>query len=278
MAKNRRTNKQANKSKRDRRRDRRRDRNRRTVRGGGYDDNPKNWVSPGYVVHQAFPPPGKDCASTPVLATSRIDPALYTGARGGLPGLAMNGGRWGFGGPDTWAVAPNADGAAFGQFTKIPCEPTDPRTPGLEDLNAQKAASAGAFNMPLNVAVKAFPPPYGAKGGQAQGTMGEPAPAGLTAGQSASPSSGMEGRYYPGDSDTRAYYAPTAGYGNVPLPNPPPANPAILMQTPYDARSYNQACIKTAGGKRKTRRGSTRRNRRNRRNGKDKKNKKNKTN
>jgi len=256
MAKNRRTNRRANKTKRERRR--------RTVRGGGWDDNPKNWVSPGYVVHEAYPPPGKDCAPTPVLAASRVNPELYMGTRGGLPGLAMNGGRWGFGGPDTWAVAPNADGAAFGQFTKIPCEPTDPRTPGLDDLNAQKAASAGANNMPLNVAVKAFPPPYGAKGGQAQGIMGEPAPAGLTAGQAASPSSGMEGRYYPGDSDTRAYYAPTAGYGNVPLPNPPPANPAILMQTPYDARSYNQACIKTAGGKRKTRRNRRDRSRRNR--------------
>ena len=241
---------------------------RRTVRGGGWDDNPKNWVSPGYVVHQAYPAPGKDCAPTPVLATSRVNINDYLGTRGGLPGLAMNGGRWGFGGPDTWTVAPNADGAAFGQFAKIPCEPTDPRTPGLDDLNAQKAASAGDNNIPLAVAVKAFPPPYGAKGGTAQGGMGEPAPAGLTAGQANSPSSGMEGRYYPGDTDTRAYYAPTAGYGNIPLPNPPPANPAILMQTPYDARSYNQACIKTAGGsKRKTRKNiKNRKNRKNRKN------------
>jgi len=197
-----------------------------------------------------------------------VNPTEYAGARGGLPGLAnMSGGRWGFGGPDTWTVAPNADGAAFGQFTKIPCEPTDPRTPGLDDLNAQKAASLGATNLPLAVAVKAFPPPYGAKGGAAQGTLGEPAPAGLTAGQSVSPTSGMEGRYYPGDSDTRAYYAPTAGYSNMPMTPAVINNPGILVQPPYDARSYNQACIKTAGGARRTRR--DRRNRRNRRNRKN---------
>lgn len=237
---------------------------RRTVRGGGWDDNPSKFVNAGNIVHQAYPPPGKDCAPTPVPATSNVNPADYMGARGGLPGLAkMSGGRWGFGGPDTWAVAPNADGAAFGQFTKMPCEPTDPRTPGLDDLNAQKAASMGANNIPLAVAVKAFPPPYGAKGGAAQGTLGEPAPAGLTAGQSVSPTSGMEGRYYPGDSDTRAYYAPTAGYSNMPMTPAVVNNPGILVQPPYDARSYNQACIKTAGGMRRTRR--NRRDRRDRR-------------
>lgn len=252
-----------------RRRDRTRSRrNRRSVRGGGYDDNPKNFVSPGYVIHAPYTGSGKDCAPTPVAATSHVNPSEYMGPRGGLPGLAMTGGRWGFGGPDTWTVAPNADGAAFGQFAKIPCEPTDPRTVGLDDMNAVKAASMGAHNLPLAEAVKAFPPPYGMKGGAAQGTIGEPAPAGLTAGQSVSPSSGMEGRYYPGDSDTRAYYAPTAGYSNMPMTPPVTNNPGILVQPPYDARSYNQACIKTAGGSRRNRR--TQRNRRNRR---DKRNK-----
>lgn len=233
--------------------------------GGGWDDNPSKFVSPGYVVHAAYSGQGKDCTPTPVQTTSRINPAEYSGSRGGLPG--MSGGRWGFGSPETWTVASNGNGAAFAQYADKPCEPTDPRTVGLDDLNKLKADSFGASNLALPVAVKAFPPPYGAKGGAAAGLMGEPAPAGLTPGQTSSPSSGMEGRYYPGDSDTRAYYAPTAGYSNVPMNPVVVNNPGIMIQPPYDARSYNQACIKTGGrrtGGRRTKKNVARRNKRDR--------------
>lgn len=234
---------------------------RRTMRGAGWSDtgNPYEGkitsVNPGNQVHTQYSGPGKDCAGTPVPAGTWVDPRQFSGPRGGLPGLAMTGGRYdGLGSVTTWPFGGNGVGAAFPQFQKTACEPTDPRTPGLADLNAQKAASMGANDLPLRVAVKAFPPPY-AQGGGGSYQYSNPAPAGLTAGQVNSPPNGIENRYHVGDTTTAAYYAPTAGYANLPMPNPPPANPAILVQNHYDAKSYNQACVgPTHGGARRTRR------------------------
>lgn len=57
--------------------------------------------------------------------------------------------------------------------------------------------------------------------------------------------------------DAMRYYAPTAGYENLPLRPMVPNNPGILMQVGYPAGHFNQACLK-AGGGRKTRRRQTR--------------------
>ncbi len=54
-----------------------------------------------------------------------------------------------------------------------------------------------------------------------------------------------------------AYVAPTAGYGNTPSGWVGSTGAPVMVQTPYEARSMNQACLKTGGGKRK-RRGSRR--------------------
>lgn len=248
----------------------RRDRRRRTMKGAGWSDAPPayhgqiNMLYAGGQEHRAYGGEGKDCPGTPIPAGSWIDPALYSGARGGLPGLAMSGGRYdGLGSAATWPFGQNGVGAAFGQVEKTACEPTDPRTPGgMDYFNGIKAASMGANNMALGTAVKAFPPPYPAGGvgpGASQSGGGgyqyaNPAPAGLTAGQQNSPPQGIENVYHVGDTTTAAYYAPTAGYANLPMPNPPAANPAILVQNHYDAKSYNQACVgPTHGGARKTR-------------------------
>jgi hypothetical protein len=52
-----------------------------------------------------------------------------------------------------------------------------------------------------------------------------------------------------GDADSMRYYAPTAGYRNdfMTFRAPSPV-PGLTIQTPYDARAFNQACIKTGGG------------------------------
>jgi hypothetical protein len=54
------------------------------------------------------------------------------------------------------------------------------------------------------------------------------------------------------------YYAPTAGYRNdfMTFRAPSPV-PGLTIQTPYDAKAFNQACIKTGGSRRsrKNRRG-----------------------
>ena len=52
-----------------------------------------------------------------------------------------------------------------------------------------------------------------------------------------------------GDVDSMRYYAPTAGYSNFPLAPPVMNNPGILMQTPYNAREFNMACLKTGGAR-----------------------------
>lgn len=58
-----------------------------------------------------------------------------------------------------------------------------------------------------------------------------------------------------GQADAMRYYAPTAGYRNdfMTFRAPSPV-PGLTIQTPYDAKAFNQACIKTAGGSRKNRR------------------------
>jgi hypothetical protein len=72
-------------------------------------------------------------------------------------------------------------------------------------------------------------------------------------------SSGFSAANFPvvrvGDADSMRYYAPTAGYRNDFMTfRAPSAVPGLTIQTPYDARAFNQACIKTGGGKRSTRR------------------------
>ena len=60
-----------------------------------------------------------------------------------------------------------------------------------------------------------------------------------------------------GDADSMRYYAPTAGYRNDFMTfRAPSAVPGLTIQTPYDARAFNQACIKTGG--RRTKRHSKR--------------------
>jgi hypothetical protein len=49
--------------------------------------------------------------------------------------------------------------------------------------------------------------------------------------------------------DNLAYYAPTAGYDNKPSTWLDSVGAPVQLQIPYEARSWNPACLKT-GGKR----------------------------
>ena len=51
--------------------------------------------------------------------------------------------------------------------------------------------------------------------------------------------------------DNLAYSAPTAGYGNSPSSWVGATGSPVLLQAPYEARTMNQACIKTGGGMRR---------------------------
>ena len=62
-----------------------------------------------------------------------------------------------------------------------------------------------------------------------------------------------------GGNSSLLYTAPTAGYDNKPSEWVSSAGSPSLLQIPYEARTMNQACLKTGGGrKRKTRRRKSR--------------------
>lgn len=56
-----------------------------------------------------------------------------------------------------------------------------------------------------------------------------------------------------GGVDSAFYYAPTAGYSNTASTWVGSTGAPAMVQTPYEARAYNPACIKTAGGGRSRR-------------------------
>lgn len=57
-----------------------------------------------------------------------------------------------------------------------------------------------------------------------------------------------------GGIDSAFYAAPTAGYSNMPSTWVGATGAPSLLQTPYDARTLNPACLKTGGGRRGSRR------------------------
>lgn len=59
-----------------------------------------------------------------------------------------------------------------------------------------------------------------------------------------------------GGIDSAFYSAPTAGYTNTPSTWVGSTGAPSMLQTPYDARVLNPACLKTGGGRRMKRKGS----------------------
>ena len=61
-----------------------------------------------------------------------------------------------------------------------------------------------------------------------------------------------------GGVDSAFYSAPTAGYSNTPSTWVGSTGAPSMLQTPYDARTLNPACMKTGGARRRGRKGSRR--------------------
>jgi len=151
--------------------------------------------------------------------------------------LTQKGGRYGFF-PGMGPLNPvNGVGVAPAPFGRIPCETGtyNPLNPNPNDI--QRLSTA-----PLT-------PPFVT--GKLMG--GGASPLG------ASPLGALSSANFPvvrvGDADSMRYYAPTAGYRNdfMTFRAPSPV-PGLTIQTPYDAKAFNQACIKT-GGSRRNRKG-----------------------
>ena len=147
------------------------------------------------------------------------------------------GGRYGFF-PGMGPLNPvNGVGTTPGPFGRIPCEvgTYNPLNPNPGDIQRMSTA-------PLT-------PPFVTGRLAGGGSPAVPAGTGLAASSANFPVVRV------GAADSMRYYAPTAGYRNdfMTFQAPSPV-PGLTIQTPYDAKAFNQACIKT-GGSRKTRRG-----------------------
>lgn len=179
-------------------------------------------VPPGGVV-----PPGAQMPG----ASSQVVPPV------------QKGGRYGFF-PSMGPLNPeNGVGTTPGPFGRIPCEagtfnPLNPN-PG----NIQRLTTA-----PLTPPYVTMPPMNTMRGGGSN-MAGSPVDGG----------SSYSAANFPvvqvGAADSMRYYAPTAGYGHAfqTFKAPSPV-PALMLNTPYDARAFNPACIKTGGSRKRTRR------------------------
>jgi hypothetical protein len=150
------------------------------------------------------------------------------------PPPQQKGGRYGFF-PQMGPLNPiNGVGTTPGPFGRIPCEvgTYNPLNPNPGNIQLMSTA-------PLT-------PPF---------VSGKLAGGGLPAGTGLAASSANFPTVQVGQPDSMRYYAPTAGYRNDFMTfQAPSAVPGLTIQTPYDAKAFNQACIKT-GGSRKNRRG-----------------------
>lgn len=149
----------------------------------------------------------------------------------------QKGGRYGFF-PEMGPLNPsNGVGVSPAPFGRIPCEVGTFNPLNPDPNNIQKMSTA-----PLT-------PPF---------VSGRLAGGGLPAGTGLAASAANFPTVQVGQADSMRYYAPTAGYRNdfMTFRAPSPV-PGLTIQTPYDAKAFNQACIKTGGSRknRKNRRG-----------------------
>jgi hypothetical protein len=143
----------------------------------------------------------------------------------------QTGGRYGFF-PEMGPLNPvNGVGTTPAPFGRIPCETGtyNPLNPNPGDIQRMSTA-------PLT-------PPF-VSGRLAGGGS-------IPAGTSYAASSANFPTVQVGQADAMRYYAPTAGYRNdfMTFRAPSPV-PGLTIQTPYDAKAFNQACIKTGGSRR----------------------------
>jgi hypothetical protein len=179
--------------------------------------------------------PGVPVNGQPLMPKMPIAELSTSADAANLAAPKQSGGRYGFF-PGMGPLNPiNGVGTTPAPFGRIPCEvgtynPLNPNPNGIQTMSTA----------PLT-------PPFVT--GRLAG--GGPAPTDVG-------SSGYSAANFPtiqvGQADSMRYYAPTAGYRNDFMTfRAPSAVPGLLIQTPYAAGAFNQACIKT-GGSRKNRR------------------------
>jgi hypothetical protein len=183
--------------------------------------------------------PGVPVNGQPLMPKVQLDASADPS---NLKGAGQNGGRYGFFPGQGPLNSVSGIGTSPAPFGRIPCErgTYNPLNPNPDNIQRLTTAS------PLPPYVTSNMPRM--QGGAE--LNGAPTNVG---------SSGFSAANFPvvrvGDADSMRYYAPTAGYRNdfMTFRAPSPV-PGLTIQTPYDARAFNQACIKTGGGKKSRKR------------------------
>ena len=156
----------------------------------------------------------------------------------------QSGGRWGAV-PEMGPLNPiNGVGTIGSPFARIGCETgtfnrLNPNPDGIQTMTTAPGTypgSTGFVDMMSRVAAG-----FGMKGGKR--SIKKRGTGKRSAGKR---SRKQKGGRFVGDVGSMAYYAPTAGYDNLPMNPVVPNNPGILMQVGYPARHLNEACIKTS--------------------------------
>lgn len=245
----------------------------RKIRGAGWSDGPDYIkMAPGNLVHHQYSGPGKDCTGNPESIRpgyiNSYTPKGLPGMRGGKRSTRKYGKKYrkrgGMLPPNNQLVVANPNAPPTnGSITPLPGDFPNPNgysgsvsAPGIPSHNMQTGGRYGFFpgEGPLNPVngVGIAPPPFGRIPCET-GTYNplNPDPNGIQTMSTAPalpPYVTMKGGVQVGDVDSMRYIAPTAGYRNdFQTYSAPSPIPGLMIQTPYDARQFNQACIKTGG-------------------------------
>jgi hypothetical protein len=196
----------------------------RRKNGGGWGTGPDS-VSPGYLVTHQYDGPGKDCAGAP-MRPGHMD--MYS--KEGLPGFQggkrsnkkMQGGRYEVI-PGAYLPAKAIGASSPGFVASLPCEASRTPVPPMQGGKRRKHSKRSKHS----------------KRKMQGGLQGAPF--------ESSGSSMNFPQVQVGAADSMRYEAPNAGYANDFTTFRTGAVPGFTVQTPYNAGSMNQACLKTGG-------------------------------
>lgn len=184
--------------------------------------------------------PGGGAVTTGAMQElKQLAPAsVMGGGRGKKSRRQQKGGRWGAF-PELAPIAPNAIGmSGYSPILRQPCETgthnaLNPDPNGVQSLSTYVSSKgiAGWTQTAGGKRRRTRRDKGSRRGRKQQGGAGALTGAPLSVSV--------------GDVDAMRYYAPTAGYSNVPLAPPVMNNPGILMQLGYPARHFNEACMNT---------------------------------
>ena len=225
-------------------------------RGAGWSEGPDS-VNPGNLIHHQYSGVGKDCPGVPVR-----DGYISGYVGKGLPGLSggrrrlrkRRGGQLVVANPDRYPTN--------GSITPLPGWMSNPSgsggtvsAPGVPPKPVQNGGRYGFFpgEGPLNPVngVGITPAPFGripCEAGIPNPLNPNPNNIQNITTAPAQPPYMKGGNYFAGQVDAMRYYAPTAGYSHkMETYSAPSPVPGLMLNTPYDAKAFNPACIKTGG-------------------------------